>query len=170
MTKKEDKKKKPKKKRIFKGQETIDYIRKLVDEGKTEKEVMEILGCSRMSLYYWARKHPELKKILKYGSMEIDESQLEKLGAMMCTMDEVAAFFNIKKSTLSMRPQLMEIYNRGKEKGKTSLRRHQFKLAEKSASMAIFLGKQYLGQTDQSQLDIRDISINWEEVKNYDKD
>ena len=29
-----------------------------------------------------------------------------------------------------------------------SLRRNQFKLAEKSAAMAIFLGKNYLGQTD----------------------
>jgi hypothetical protein len=29
-----------------------------------------------------------------------------------------------------------------------SLRRTQFRLAEKSAAMAIFLGKQYLGQSD----------------------
>jgi hypothetical protein len=29
-----------------------------------------------------------------------------------------------------------------------SLRRYQFKLAQKSAAMAIFLGKNYLGQKD----------------------
>lgn len=33
-------------------------------------------------------------------------------------------------------------------KGKISLRRSQFQLAEKNASMAIWLGKQYLGQKD----------------------
>ena len=32
--------------------------------------------------------------------------------------------------------------------GFISLRRKQFELAEKSPAMAIFLGKQYLGQTD----------------------
>lgn len=31
---------------------------------------------------------------------------------------------------------------------KIKLRRNQFKLSEKSAAMAIWLGKQYLGQTD----------------------
>ena len=35
-----------------------------------------------------------------------------------------------------------------REKGKISLRRAQFRLAEKSAAMAIFLGKNYLGQRD----------------------
>ena len=33
-------------------------------------------------------------------------------------------------------------------RGKISIRRNQLKLSEKSAAMAIFLGKQYLGQRD----------------------
>ena len=41
-----------------------------------------------------------------------------------------------------------EAYKKYSAKGKVSLRRAQFKLAEKNASMAIFLGKQYLGQRD----------------------
>lgn len=36
-------------------------------------------------------------------------------------------------------------------KGKISLRRHQMRLAEKNATMAIWLGKQYLGQTDRPE-------------------
>lgn len=35
--------------------------------------------------------------------------------------------------------------------GKMSLRRYQFELAKKNASMAIWLGKQYLGQSDNPQ-------------------
>ena len=37
--------------------------------------------------------------------------------------------------------------------GKISLRRAQFRLAEKSAAMAIFLGKNYLGQTDHVEVE-----------------
>lgn len=42
--------------------------------------------------------------------------------------------------------------------GKTSLRRTQFKLAEKNAAMAIWLGKQYLGQKEDA--DISQIGTN----------
>ena len=41
-----------------------------------------------------------------------------------------------------------EIYKTKSEKGRIALRRYQFKLAEKYPAMAIFLGKQYLGQRD----------------------
>ena len=41
-----------------------------------------------------------------------------------------------------------DAFNTTSEIGKSSLRRIQFRLAEKNASMAIFLGKQYLGQKD----------------------
>lgn len=41
-----------------------------------------------------------------------------------------------------------EVYQKENAKGKMSLRRNQFKLSEKSAAMAIFLGKNYLGQRD----------------------
>ncbi len=42
--------------------------------------------------------------------------------------------------------------------GRISLRRMQFKLAQKSPAMAIFLGKQYLGQTDKVEQSIFDAS------------
>lgn len=41
-----------------------------------------------------------------------------------------------------------EIYAIKRGSGKISLRRAQFELAKKNAAMAIFLGKQYLGQSD----------------------
>ena len=49
-------------------------------------------------------------------------------------------------------------------KGKTSLRRMQFKLAEKSAAMAIFLGKNYLGQSDSTPIDNKEILQQLDDV------
>lgn len=77
---------------------------------------------------------------------EIDMVQLEKLAMMQCTYDELAAWFDVDKATLS-RNFATEI-DKGREKGKMSLRRKQWKLADTSAAMAIFLGKNYLGQSD----------------------
>ena len=147
--------------------QTLNKIQQLKKDGKTNKEIAKEIGVSMIALYKWAETDENFKRALDIGSKEIDLKQLEKLGSMMATMDEVAAFFEINKSTLSMRPDLMDVYNRGKEKGKLSLRRNQFKLAEKSASMCIWLGKQYLDQKDIQQLDMKEIDINWDEVKNY---
>nr|UWD62952.1 MAG: hypothetical protein [Bacteriophage sp.] len=41
-----------------------------------------------------------------------------------------------------------DTYKSKSQVGKSSLRRAQWKLAEKNASMAIWLGKQYLDQSD----------------------
>ena len=41
-----------------------------------------------------------------------------------------------------------EVFKQKRGVGKISLRRHQWRLAEKNANMAIWLGKQYLGQSD----------------------
>ena len=45
-----------------------------------------------------------------------------------------------------------DVFAQKRVKGLISLRRAQFALAEKSAPMAIFLGKNYLGQTDRQEI------------------
>ena len=73
------------------------------------------------------------------------------LAGYMCTDEEIAASLHVTVETLlnrNNRKTFLECKKRGVESGKASLRRRQFKLAEKSASMAIWLGKQYLGQKD----------------------
>lgn len=85
--------------------------------------------------------------------VHIDLAVVEKLGNLQCTLNEVSAFINIPVSTLSMREDFLEAYKKGMEVGKMSLRRLQFKIAKKSAAMAIFLGKQYLGQRDKVEVD-----------------
>ena len=77
---------------------------------------------------------------------------LVKLGAIMCTWKEVAAWFDISEPTLKAwfdrEPEAKELYEQGKDKGRISLRRSQFQLANKNATMAIFLGLNYLDQKD----------------------
>ena len=100
---------------------------------------------------------------------EIDLKLVTNLAGIMCTIEEVAAVLEVPVSTLKNRPDVMEVFHRGLDLGRMSLRRKQFKMADKSASMLIWLGKQYLGQKDIQQLEVQDMSINWEEVKNYHK-
>ena len=79
---------------------------------------------------------------------EINYETVEKLANIQCTQEEIASFLDISTRTWQRDEKFLEIFNSAKEKGKASLRRIQWKHAEKSASMAMFLGKQYLGQRD----------------------
>lgn len=85
---------------------------------------------------------------------EIDKEQFEKLCGLQCTRDEICGWFDITDKTLDSWCKreygegFSATYEKKREAGKISLRRAQFRLAERSASMAIFLGKNYLGQTD----------------------
>ena len=94
---------------------------------------------------------------------EIDLKLVERLGKIMCTQEEIATILGVSHDTLSRNPDFCVVYKKALEDGKMSLRRTQFKLARTSASMAIFLGKQYLGQTDKvenkinGQLTIEDL-------------
>lgn len=85
---------------------------------------------------------------------EIDKNIFEKLCHIQCTQEEIADFFECSIDTLrrfckkEYDKGFCEVYKKKSTGGKTSLRRIQFKLAERNASMAIWLGKQYLGQKD----------------------
>ncbi len=86
--------------------------------------------------------------------INIDKKQFENLCGLQCTKEEIAAFFECHETTIDnwVRDIYDEtfsvVFNKYSSRGKISLRRSQFKLAEKNASMAIFLGKQMLGQRD----------------------
>ena len=84
----------------------------------------------------------------------IDKKQFENLCGLQCTINEVCDFFDVEDDTLNSwckktyGTTFSEVFKRKRGKGQISLRRMQWKLAEKNAAMAIFLGKQYLGQKD----------------------
>lgn len=80
---------------------------------------------------------------------KIDLTVAEKLGQLQCTYAECALFLEIPEGTLKRRKDFRTAYKKGAESGKISIRRAQFKLMEKNTTMAIWLGKQYLGQKDQ---------------------
>lgn len=85
---------------------------------------------------------------------EFDREIFENLCGIMCTESEICSVFNTTDKTLSSwcrrvyHESFSEIYKKLTARGKISLRRNQFKLSQKSPAMAIFLGKQYLGQKD----------------------
>lgn len=79
---------------------------------------------------------------------EIDYEIVKKLANIQCTQPEIASVLEVSLRTLQRDEKFSEIYEEAKETGKASLRRIQWKHAEKSSAMAIFLGKQYLGQKD----------------------
>lgn len=79
---------------------------------------------------------------------QIDYGKVEAMASVMATQEEIATFLGCSVDTLQRDEQFRGIYKKGIEEGKMSLRRRQFELAKKSASMAIFLGKNYLGQKD----------------------
>lgn len=84
----------------------------------------------------------------------IDRQQFENLCSMQCTLAEIASWFDCSKPTIiefcrrEYGEEFSTVWAQKAEKGKISLRRKQFKLAEKSPAMAIFLGKNILGQKD----------------------
>ena len=84
----------------------------------------------------------------------IDKKQFENLCELQCTLLEICDFFDVEDDTLNSwckktyGTTFSEVFKLKRGKGQISLRRMQWKLAEKNAAMAIFLGKQYLGQKD----------------------
>src|SRR4051812_15620282 len=76
----------------------------------------------------------------------IDGEQVERLARIQCTYEEIGAVVGCSPDTIKRR--FAARVAKGREQGKTSLRRAQFKLAAKSATMNIWLSKQFLGQRE----------------------
>ena len=95
---------------------------------------------------------------------EINKSTFEGLCEIQCTLDEIAGVFRCSPDTIerwckrTYDEGFADTYKKYSAEGKSSLRRKQIKLAEKSAAMAIWLGKQYLGQRDRDIADAMDRS------------
>lgn len=93
---------------------------------------------------------PPTKKEFRREKVKV--SEIRRLAGLMCTTREAAAFLGIRERTfldmLKYDEAAKAAWEQGGATGKVSLRRKQFRLADSSAPMAIFLGKQYLGQHD----------------------
>lgn len=91
---------------------------------------------------------------IKQKQDNINKNIFENLCAIQCTKEEICSVLDVSEKTLNSwcnstyGENFSLVFNKKREFGKSSLRRTQWKLAEKNTSMAIFLGKQYLGQKD----------------------
>lgn len=91
---------------------------------------------------------------------KIDKKQFENLCALQCTEKDICEWFEVCEDTLNKwckntykdeegEPMCFsDVFKQKRVKGKVSLRRNQFALSASNAAMAIFLGKNWLGQTD----------------------
>lgn len=105
------------------------------------------------------QRKPVKKPAAKMGRprKEINFDELGKLAQMQCTQSEVAGWFEVSEDTIERRIReetgltFAEYLREKGEGGKSALRRVQMQTALKgNPTMLIWLGKQYLGQTEKS--------------------
>lgn len=88
----------------------------------------------------------------------IDYDQLSSMCAIQCTGEECASVLGISYDTLvrALHRELgcgfADYFKKHSGAGRASLRRRQFEQAKNNPTMAIWLGKQYLGQADKQEL------------------
>jgi len=92
---------------------------------------------------------------------EIDYKTLDSLCGILCTGEEIASILNIDYDTLNAALKrdkhggFSEYYKKKSSNGKASLRRRQFKAAlDGNPTMLVWLGKQYLDQSDKTESNI----------------
>lgn len=108
---------------------------------------------------------------------EINWEIFEQLCFIQCTRSEIASVLKVDEDTVSARvkkkygEEFSAVFKRYSESGKSSLRRYQFAMAKKNTTMAIWLGKQWLGQrdgqeiTEQEKADLKAFSARQKEVR-----
>jgi len=96
--------------------------------------------------------------------INLNLEELERLSRLNCTMPEISAYFDIPLRTLEDKftneVDVRKAIEKGRATGKLSLRRRQIQIMEETnnPTMAIWLGKQMLGQTDKQEI-VQDINI-----------
>lgn len=90
----------------------------------------------------------------------IKQEQFEAMCQIQATQEEITLVLGVTDKTLNAwcrrtyGKRFSDVFQEKRSAGKISLRRKQWKLADRSAAMAIFLGKQFLGQTDKTEMEV----------------
>ena len=91
---------------------------------------------------------------------KIDYETCEKLASLMCTQAEIASYLGCSLALLEHDKKFQEVHRKGLDKGKMSVRRHQYRCAEEgNPTMLIWWGKQYLGQRDMKDIKMETTNI-----------
>ena len=115
------------------------------------------------------KKAKTTKKKVGRPKIELNLDELERLSRLNCTMPEISAYFDIPLRTLEDKftnePEVRKAIEKGRATGMLSLRRKQIQIMEdtNNSTMAIWLGKQMLGQTDRQEIR-QDINIEERKV------
>lgn len=90
---------------------------------------------------------------------KIDWGEFDKLCALQATLEEIASWFTCSVDTIERAVErekgmsFAEYFALKRGKGKVALRRKQYQVAlEGNPTMLIWLGKQYLDQTDKKEI------------------
>ena len=95
--------------------------------------------------------------------LDIDPAQVEALAAIGCTQEEIATALGCSRQTINRRFKVACIA--GGDKLRMSLRRWQYvKAKDGNVAMLIWLGKQYLGQTDRQESKITEQVVEIERI------
>ena len=130
-----------------------------------------------------------INKPIGRPNQEVDYAEVYKLSMLHCTVSEIATSMGLNEKTLAASFDFQEIYKKGTDDGKKSLRRLQeAKAAGQDAklyldkdgnevldakgkpiiiqpgyapdtTMQIWLGKQQLGQTDQINVNRQEVAV-----------
>ena len=115
------------------------------------------------------KKTKKVNKKVGRPKTEIDLVELEKVCRLNCTMPEIAFYFNMPLRTLEDKytndENVRNTIQKGRATGMLSLRRKQIQIMNdtNSTPMAIWLGKQILGQKDRHEI-TQDINIEERKV------
>lgn len=100
--------------------------------------------------------------------IQLDWEQFDKLCGLQCTLREIASYFDCSEDTIERRckedksTHFADYKAQKAGKGRIGLRRKQYELAMAGdKTMLIWLGKQYLGQSDKQETALTEtIQIN----------
>jgi len=100
--------------------------------------------------------------------IEIDWKELDKLCGLQCSLEEIAGWFDCSIDTIEARIKethgmtFPEYFAQKRSSGKISLRRKQYETAMAgNPTMLIWLGKQYLGQTDKVVQEVKEVNLEF---------
>ena len=94
-----------------------------------------------------------------------DREVIKRLAAIMCSYEEIGGIIGMTEEGVKKR--FKKVIDAGRAQGKESLRKAQFKRAVEQGDtrMQIWLGKQYLGQSEQPNANDNTQVLQWEEDK-----
>jgi hypothetical protein len=94
----------------------------------------------------------------------IDPKLVRNLASIFCSMEQIAIACDCSVDTLERR--FADIIKAGRETGKTSLLKKQFEVAMSgNVGLLIWLGKQYLGQSDVEKTELKRLDDKILEMK-----